>query len=139
MKLCYEYEAARSNLMNRDPSPSLDVCFQELLREEQRFATQTIFQQDKMHDNAIAYAALHGKNKGRDMRHVQCFSCKEYGHIVVNCAKKYCNCCKKSGHIIKECPTRPQNHQANHVTIANQTVVGSTTVNRSTLTPETVQ
>jgi hypothetical protein len=34
MKLCPEFEAARSNLMNRDPSPSLDVCFGELLREE---------------------------------------------------------------------------------------------------------
>ena len=65
MKLRLEYEAPRSNLMNRDLSPSLDVCFKELLREEQRLATQTILQQNKMHDNAIAYAATHGKSKGR--------------------------------------------------------------------------
>ena len=44
MKLCPEYEAACSNLMNRDHSPSLDVCFKELLREEQCLATQPIFQ-----------------------------------------------------------------------------------------------
>ena len=144
MKLRPEYEAARSHLMNRDPSPSLDVCFGELLREEQRFATQTIFQQNKMHDNAVAYAA-HGKGKGKYMRQVQCYSCKEYGHIAVNCSKKSCNYCKKPGHIIKECPTRPQNRQANQAVIANQatvtnqTVVGSTTVDKSILTPEMVQ
>ncbi|KAH9780093.1 protein kinase domain-containing protein [Citrus sinensis] len=63
MKLRPKYEAARSNLMNRDLSPSLDVCFKELLREEQRLATQTILQQNKMHDNAIAYAAAHWKRQ----------------------------------------------------------------------------
>jgi hypothetical protein len=36
MKLHPEFEATRSNLMNRDPSPSLDICFGESLREEQR-------------------------------------------------------------------------------------------------------
>ena len=39
MKLRPEYEATRSNMMNHDPSPSLDVCFKELFREEQRLAT----------------------------------------------------------------------------------------------------
>ena len=34
MKLCLEFEEIRSNLMNR--APSLDACFGELLREEQR-------------------------------------------------------------------------------------------------------
>ena len=31
MKLCSDFESVRSNLMNRDPSPSLDVWFMELL------------------------------------------------------------------------------------------------------------
>jgi hypothetical protein len=91
--------------MNWDPSPSLDVCFGELLREEERLLTQATFQQDS-NSNPIAYAD-YGKGKGKDMRKVQCFSCKEYGHIAVNCAKKSCNYCKKQGHFIKECPTRP--------------------------------
>ena len=127
MKLRLEYEAARSNLMNHDPSPSLDVCFGELLREKQRIATQTIFQQNKMHDNAVAYAA-HGKGKGKYMRQVQCYSCKEYGHIVVNCSKKSYNYCKKPGNIINECPTRPQNHQANQAIVANQATVTNLTI-----------
>ena len=35
IKLRPEFEATRSNLMNRNPVPSLDVCFGELLHEEQ--------------------------------------------------------------------------------------------------------
>ncbi|KAJ0084938.1 hypothetical protein Patl1_30072 [Pistacia atlantica] len=112
MKLRPEFEATRSNLMNRNPVPSLDICFGELLREEQRLTTQATYQHDKMISNAVAYAAQ-GKGKGRDMRNVQCFICKEYGHIATNCTRKFCNYCKKPRHIIKECPTRPQNRQAN--------------------------
>ncbi|KAF5459706.1 hypothetical protein F2P56_019628 [Juglans regia] len=43
-------------------------------------------------------------------KNLQCFCCKEYGHIAANCPKKYCSYCKK-GHIIKECRIRPQNRQ----------------------------
>ena len=45
MKLRGEYEAIRSNLMNRDLVPLLDICVGELLREEQRLITQTIMEQ----------------------------------------------------------------------------------------------
>ena len=57
MKLQPKFEATRSNLMNRNPVPSLDVCFGELLHEEQRLATQATYQYDKMIHNAVAYAA----------------------------------------------------------------------------------
>ncbi|XP_062175677.1 uncharacterized protein LOC133880701 isoform X2 [Alnus glutinosa] len=52
-------------------------------------------------------AAAYGRGKGKDMSKVQCFDCREYGHIAANCANKVCNYCKKQGHFIKECPTRP--------------------------------
>lgn len=39
MKLRSDFEIVCSNLMNRDPTPSLDVCFRELLCEEQRVLT----------------------------------------------------------------------------------------------------
>ncbi|RVW65270.1 Retrovirus-related Pol polyprotein from transposon TNT 1-94 [Vitis vinifera] len=45
-------------------------------------------------------------------KNLQCFCCKEYGHIDATCPKKLCSYCKKKGHIIKECRTRPQNRQA---------------------------
>jgi hypothetical protein len=102
MKLRPEFEVTRSNLMNRDLSPSLDVCFGELLREELLLLTQATFQQGS-NPNLVAYA-VYGKGKCKYMRKVQCFSCKEYGHIAANYAKKYCNYCKKQGHFIKECP-----------------------------------
>ncbi|KAA8542248.1 hypothetical protein F0562_023616 [Nyssa sinensis] len=66
MKLRPEFEVTRSNLMNRDPSPYLDVCFGELLREEQRLFTQAAFQQDA-NPNPVAYAT-YGRGKGKDMR-----------------------------------------------------------------------
>jgi hypothetical protein len=81
MKLRPEFEVTHSNLMNQDPSPSLDVCFGELLREEQGLLTQATFQQDS-NPNPVAYAA-YGKWKGKDMRKVQCFSYKKYCHIGV--------------------------------------------------------
>ncbi|KAJ8747052.1 hypothetical protein K2173_011373 [Erythroxylum novogranatense] len=92
MKLRYEFEAVRSNLMSREPSPSLDICFENIV--------------------TVAFAAQ-GTRKGRDMSKIKCYSCKEYGHIATHCKKKYCNYCKQQGHIIKECPTRPQNRKAN--------------------------
>ncbi|KAJ0091188.1 hypothetical protein Patl1_13201 [Pistacia atlantica] len=72
MKLRPEFEATRSDLMNRNPVPSLDICFGELLHEEQRLTTQAIYQHDKMISNAVAYAAQ-GKGKGRDMRNANAY------------------------------------------------------------------
>jgi len=72
------------------------------------------------------------------MSNVQCYSCKEYGHIANNYKKKFCNYCKQQGHIIKDCPTRPQNCRIN----AFQTMVSdnsSTIAESSTLTREMVQ
>lgn len=37
------------------------------------------------------------------MPQVQCFSCKQFGHIACNC-RKFCNYCKKQGHIIANYP-----------------------------------
>ncbi|XP_049394911.1 uncharacterized protein LOC125859256 [Solanum stenotomum] len=137
MKLRSDFENVRSNLMNRDPSPSLEVCFRELLREEQRRFTQNAFHQGNV--VTVAFAAQ-GKGKGMDMTRTQCYNCKKYGHIASNCGKKFCNYCKQQGHIIKECPTRPQNRRVNAFQVE---IYGSTTDNSSSvgqvLTPEMVQ
>ncbi|KAG7983887.1 hypothetical protein I3843_04G129100 [Carya illinoinensis] len=112
MKFRPEYESVHSSLLNRSPVPSLDVCFGELLREEQRLSTQASLEQS--HGSSgfppMAYAA---QRRGPPVHSsfLQCFCCKEYGHIAANCPKKYCSYCKKKGHIIKECRICPQNHQ----------------------------
>ncbi|KAA8531721.1 hypothetical protein F0562_006563 [Nyssa sinensis] len=81
-----------------------------------------------------------GKGRGRDMRTVQCYSCKDYGHIAAHCAKKFCNYCKQKGHIIKECPTRPQNRPVNAypATATGHTSDGVTsTQNLASVSPST--
>ncbi|RVX19793.1 Retrovirus-related Pol polyprotein from transposon RE1 [Vitis vinifera] len=105
IKLRSEYESVHSSLLNRSPVPSLDICFGELFREEQRLSTQAILEQSHGSSGTatVAYATqrrrppIHSKN-------LQCFCCKEYGHIDATCPKKLCSYCKKKGHIIKECP-----------------------------------
>ena len=88
--------------------------------------------------NALVEAAQ-GKGKGRDMQTVQCFRCKEYGHIATNCTRKFCNYCKKSGHIIKECPTRPQNCPTNAYQATVSSASSATTSGSTVLTTEKVQ
>ncbi|XP_042978314.1 uncharacterized protein LOC122309034 [Carya illinoinensis] len=155
MKLRPDFEIARSNLMNRAPVPSLDACLSELLREEQRLLTQASMahQASASVPISVAYAAQ-GRHKGRDMRAVQCFSCKAFGHIARDCPKKFCNYCKKQGHIISACPIRPERKQgtAFHTSTgasssaalpaASPVVpipVPTTLANPNTLTPEMVQ
>ncbi|KAH7541833.1 hypothetical protein FEM48_Zijuj02G0009500 [Ziziphus jujuba var. spinosa] len=149
MKLRREYEPIRVNLMSRIPSPSLETCFAELFREEQRCVTQSVLE-NKNHQRAnpmeIAYAT---QAKVRDMSKVQCYSCKEYGHIANHCKKKFCNYCKNSGHLIVECRRRPQNRtsQALHVSHSSSAPgFDSGSISRpdsssgmTNLTPEVVQ
>ena len=118
MKLCSKYESVHSSLLNRSHVPSLNICFGELFREEQRLSTQAILEQShgSFETTTIAYAA---QGHGSPVKNLQCFCYKEYGHIAVNCPKKYCSYCKKKGHIIKECRIRTQNRQAQafHISI----------------------
>jgi len=112
MKLRSDFETARSNLMNHHLVPSLDACLNELLREEQCIITQAAMKH-KANVSApisVAYTA-HGRNKGRNMHVVQCFSCKGFDHIARDFPKKFCNYYKKHGHIISACPIRPERKQ----------------------------
>lgn len=103
MKLRPEFEVVRAGLLNRDPVPSLDMCLGELLREEQRLATQTTIGADFSSSSTVATVAYAAQGRGRGK--LQCFGCKGYGHIARNCPQKICNYCKEPGHFIKDCPT----------------------------------
>ncbi|KAJ0075453.1 hypothetical protein Patl1_35235 [Pistacia atlantica] len=88
MKLRPDFESIRASLVNRDPVPTLEACFGELLREEQRLNTQNIMEQSRVASNTVSVAyAAHGKGKGRDMSTTQCYSCKKYGHIALLSSK----------------------------------------------------
>ena len=98
--------------MNRHPVPSLNACLSELLREEQRIVTQaTVDHQATISELVSVAYATHWRHTGRDMRVVQCFSCKDFGHIARDCPKKLCNYCKKQSHIISACPIFPERKQ----------------------------
>ncbi|RVW92020.1 Retrovirus-related Pol polyprotein from transposon RE1 [Vitis vinifera] len=101
MKLRPEYESVRSSLLNRSPVPSLDICFGELLREEQRLSTQAILEQShgSSGTTTVAYAAQ-GRGPPMHSKNLQCFCCKEYGHIAATCPKKFCSYCKKKTSVI---------------------------------------
>ncbi|WOH10096.1 hypothetical protein DCAR_0729557 [Daucus carota subsp. sativus] len=89
MKLRGDFEPIRSNLMNRNPVPSLDTCIGELFREEQRLVTQTSIDQ-KAQDSSpipVAYAAQVKHRGGRDVSNFQCYICKGFGHVAINCTK----------------------------------------------------
>ena len=88
------------------------------------------------------------------MRVVQCFICKDFGHIARDYPKNFCNYCKKQGHIIYACPIWPERKQgiAYHVStnassfvallVASSVIpIPAPTVlaNPNTLTPEMVQ
>ena len=64
MKLRSDFDSVRSNSMIRDLSPSLDVCFREFLREEQRPVTPKALKNDN--DVTVAFTAQ-GKGNDRDM------------------------------------------------------------------------
>lgn len=132
MKLWPESEITRSNLINRVLSHFLDDYFGELLRTEQRLLTQAALQSIPL--NLVAYAAQR-RGQGEDMNKFQCYNCKEYGHITLDCFKKFCNYCKQLGHTIKDCSTWAQNRKAATTAyIASET--SSSTVAQSTFTPD---
>jgi hypothetical protein len=66
MKLRPKFENARVALVNRQPIPSLEVCLGELLREEQRLASQLGITQDAGGSEMInmAYTAQ-GRGRSR--------------------------------------------------------------------------
>jgi hypothetical protein len=117
-------------LINRKPVPTLDECLGELLREEQRLASQHGIAQDTVSTEIfnMAYAA---QGKGRFKSSPQCYSCKGFGHIAKNCSKKFCNYCKKKGHIIKDCRIRPQNRSAHALYTVDQSNLVTTPLNQS--------
>ena len=65
MKLRGEFEAIRSNTMNRDLVPLLDIFIGELLREEQWLITHAIMEQKAQNSTPIHVAyTTQGKSKG---------------------------------------------------------------------------
>jgi hypothetical protein len=139
MKLRGEFEAIKSNLMNREPVPFLDICVGELLKEEQWIITQAVLEKKAKILLQFLLSTAQGRSKGgRDMSNVQCYSCKGFRHIATTCTKKFCNYCKKTGHIIKDCSIWPskKSETAYNVSIGSS---NAPSLGQSSITPEMIQ
>ncbi|KAK2966046.1 hypothetical protein RJ640_001980 [Escallonia rubra] len=112
MKLRPDYEIVRANILNRGTLPTMDAVLGELLREETRIATQATLERKTELDSVFIAKQNMGKwsaSQSKDLSKVQCFECKEFGHVVSHCKKKNsCVYCKQAGHIVTECPEVPQ-------------------------------
>ena len=108
MKLRPEYESVHSSLLNRSLVPSLDICFGELLNEE-RLSTQAILEQShgSFKTTTMAYATQ-GHGSPVTSKNLQCFCCKEYGHIVANCLKNIVLIARKNVILSKNVVSAPR-------------------------------
>ncbi|KAK2985225.1 hypothetical protein RJ640_009328 [Escallonia rubra] len=90
----------------------MDAVLGELLREETRIATQATLERKTKLDSVFIAKQNMGKwsaSQPKNLSKVQCFECKEFGHVVSHCKKKNsCVYCKQAGHIVTECPEVPQ-------------------------------
>lgn len=159
MKLRPEYKTVTSSLLSRSPLPFLDVCLNELLREEQRIRTKAHLEQQHITTHPVAYSTKGNTQslqvsqsfptpQTQDMSKVQCYSCKKYGHLATQCNQKFCNYCKKKGHIIIECRRRHQARTPNAYTAkmdfstadaTSTSVPSQPSLSSTALTPELVQ
>ncbi|KAK2966538.1 hypothetical protein RJ640_002998 [Escallonia rubra] len=112
IKLRPDYEIVRANILNRGTLPTMDAVFGEFLREDTRIATQATLERKTELDSVFIAKQIMGKwsaSQPKDLSKVQCFECKEFGHVVSHCKNKNsCVYCKQAGHIITECPEVPQ-------------------------------
>ncbi|KAF3618589.1 hypothetical protein FXO37_34117 [Capsicum annuum] len=102
MKLRSEFEPLRASILNREKLPTLDVVVSEVLREETWLGSHASMGNSLFVDTVMA--AYRNSSSKNSMKLVQCYHCKETGHVISHCKKRnYCNYCKKDGHIILEC------------------------------------
>lgn len=79
-----EFELVRAALLNRETTPDLETCLQEVLGEETRLQSQNSIEESKVFAaSSTTDSALLVKNQK-----VQCYECKECGHVAQNCKRK---------------------------------------------------
>ncbi|KAF3627435.1 hypothetical protein FXO38_28758 [Capsicum annuum] len=97
-----EFEPLRASILNKEKLPALDMVVSEVLREETRLGSHASMGNSLFVDTVMAaYRSSSSKNSNKP---IQCYHCKETGHVISHCKKRnYCNYCKKDGHIILKC------------------------------------
>lgn len=92
--------------MNREVSPDLDTCVQEVLREQLQLKSQHVLTEDPK--AFIAQLAEEATLLTPQGSKVQCFECKGSGHEAHSCKTKiFCNCYEKSRRVISKSTRHP--------------------------------
>ncbi|PIN07957.1 hypothetical protein CDL12_19469 [Handroanthus impetiginosus] len=88
-------------------TPDIDMVLSAILREETSLGTQSSMDASLSVSTALLASRSNSTFAGKPSQ-LQCFQCKEYGHIAAHCRKRNIyNYCKKPGHIILDCPKCP--------------------------------
>lgn len=124
----------------------LDSC------SEKSNAVKLMLQWNKRDLDKPLWMWLVQHKQNQETSKIQCYSCKEYGHIASQCKRKMGNYCKKFRHIISEWRRWPQNRNNNaiHAVIEGSASTVSTAMpewtaqdaslpSQPTLTPEMVR
>jgi len=86
MKLRPEFESIRANLLNRETTPDIDMVLSAVLREETRLGTQSSMDASLSVSTALLVSRSNSTSAQKTSL-LQCFQCKEYGHIAAHCRK----------------------------------------------------
>ena len=107
------YSSIRSNLLNRDPLPSLNRAFQSVAQEERVRGPYHSKDEQQSPSSALGFAVRTGAGRGRGALsekptdrsgRLSCDKCKKLGHDTSSCwSDKICNHCKKKGHVESRC------------------------------------
>ncbi|KAF8377349.1 hypothetical protein HHK36_030726 [Tetracentron sinense] len=141
MKMRHDFEHCRAALLNRSPLPSMNTMICDLLAEEQRLKAFIGVPQPPGSSEMVLLASSPAPGK-RDMSRVQCYGCKQFGHLATTCRDSpICAFCKIRGHRIQECrkKKRAQGKVYMTTTDASSTSVIAPSPPSGPLTPEMVQ
>lgn len=108
VKLRHEFESVCSNLLVQISSPSLDVCLNELLREEQHHLTQATLEQQESSTNVQNVAHVAQVKRVCNMSNTQCYNCEEFGHTTNQWPHKFYNYCKIKGNYFRMVQASPK-------------------------------
>ena len=91
MNLQSKFEPVRAALMNRENSPDLDMCIQEVLREKTHLSsTHSLTEEPKALLTQPAPSSADETTmfitRGQKL---QCYECKKYGHVARDCRSVY--------------------------------------------------
>ncbi|PIN11163.1 hypothetical protein CDL12_16238 [Handroanthus impetiginosus] len=83
MKFRSKFEYIRANLLNRETTPDIDMVLSAVLKEETCLGMQSSMDTSLSVSTALLASRSNSTSTGKPSQ-LQCFQCKEYGHIAAH-------------------------------------------------------